>query len=460
MAMTGLFVLGTGLFLLTAAGYPAVSRKMRGLFYGWLMAGLGALIMAVGTVPLFQGLPVWNPVLRNAFGWTTGQMSWAFAVTRLEGGLFGPVEGLLIEKLGPRRMVFIGMTILGSGFVLFSQVTELWQLYAVFFIMSMGAALGTWLPMMTVMNHWFIQQKTRAMAIVMQGFAIGGIFIPLALAWSIGGTDPNVSERFGWSATSLAVGLIIIGAALPLSLLVRNRPEDVGLTPDGDPPDSLAASTAGTTVTGPETEEEGYTWQEAIRTRAFWLISFGHAASSIVIVSIMVHLGLMLDDKGFSLQIISAVVALYTGVNAIFIAIGGYLGDRLPIRLVAFGFSAFQSVAVVTLVIAQNTETLFLFAVLLGIGFGGRTPVTTSIRGVYFGRKAFAAITGISMVPMNILLFIAPLFAGYMRDATGNYDLAFLTIALVCLIGSGLFLLLGDPKPAPASPNLGAQTAD
>ena len=256
------------------------------------------------------------------------------------------------------------------------------------------------------------------------------------------------------------VGLIIIGAALPLSCLVRNRPEDVGLTPDGDPPDSLAASTAGATVTGPETEEEGYTWQEAIRTRAFWLISFGHAASSIVIVSIMVHLGLMLDDRGFSLQIISAVVALYTGVNAIFIAVGGYLGDRLPIRLVAFGFSAFQSVAVVTLVIAQNTETLFLFAVLLGIGFGGRTPVTTSIRGVYFGRKAFAAITGISMVPMNILLFIAPLFAGYMRDATGNYDLAFLTIALVCLIGSGLFLLLGDPKPAPASPNLGAQTAD
>ena len=174
----------------------------------------------------------------------------------------------------------------------------------------------------------------------------------------------------------------------------------------------------------------------------------------------MVHLGILLDDRGFSLQIISAVVATYTGFNAIFIAVGGYLGDRLPIRLVAFGFSAFQSVAVVVLVIAQNTEILFLFAVLLGIGFGGRTPVTTSIRGVYFGRKAFAAITGISMVPMNILLCSAPLFAGYMRDATGNYDLAFLTIALVCLIGSGLFLLLGDPKPAPASPNLVAQAAD
>jgi len=93
---------------------------------------------------------------------------------------------------------------------------------------------------------------------------------------------------------------------------------------------------------------------------------------------------------------------------------------------------------------------IFLFAVLLGIGFGGRTPVTTAIRGIYFGRRAFAAITGISMVPMNVMLFSAPLFAGYMRDRTGTYDVPFLTIAVVCLLGSCLFLLLGEPKvPGP-----------
>jgi MFS family permease len=164
----------------------------------------------------------------------------------------------------------------------------------------------------------------------------------------------------------------------------------------------------------------------------------------------MVHLGLLLDDRGFSLGTISAVVATYTAVNAIFILVGGYLGDRIPIKLVACGFSAFQSVAVVVLILAHSLPMLFLFAVLLGIGFGGRTPVTTAIRGVYFGRKAFAAITGISMVPMNILLFSAPLFAGYMRDITGKYDVAFITIAVVCLLGSSLFLMLGKPRvPAP-----------
>lgn len=421
--------------------------RVRGVFYGWWLAGVGALVMALGTVPLFQGLPVWNPVLRNAFGWSAGQMSWAFAMTRLEGGLMGPVEGLLIEKLGPRRMVFIGMTLLGAGFMLFSQVRELWHLYAVFFMMSMGAALGTWLPMMTVMNHWFIRRKTRAMSLVMEGFAIGGIILPLLLAWAVGGTDPNISERYGWRATAFGIGVMIMALAFPLSRLVRNRPEELGLRPDGDPPSPDAALSRSPRHAG---DEAGFTWQEAIRTRDFWLISFGHASSSIVIVSIMVHLGLLLDDRGFSLGTISAVVATYTAVNAIFILVGGYLGDRIPIKLAAFGFSASQSVAVVVLVFAHNAPMLFLFAALLGIGFGGRTPVTTSIRGIYFGRKAFAAITGISMVPMNILLFSAPLFAGYMRDITGKYDVPFITIAVVCLLGSCLFLMLGKPRiPGP-----------
>ena len=118
-----------------------------------------------------------------------------------------------------------------------------------------------------------------------------------------------------------------------------------------------------------------------------------------------------------------------------------------------FGFSAIQSLAVMVLVMAHNLEMLFLFAVLLGVGFGGRDPVTSSIRGVYFGRKAFASITGISMVANNILAFIGPLFAGYMRDALGNYDVPFLTIAVICLFGSGLFLLLGEPTglAAPAA---------
>jgi sugar phosphate permease len=460
MTSTGLLILASGLLLMAIAGVPEVARRARGMFHGWFLAGLGTLIAVLGDTPFYWGLSIWNPVLRNAFGWTAGQMSWAFAITQVEGGLFGPAEGLLVQKLGPRRAIFIGLTIFGLGFVLFSQVRELWQLYAIFFILSMGSGLAALLPMQTVVNNWFIRYKTRAMSLVMEGLAFGGIAVPLLLAWSIGGIDPSVSVRYGWSTTALFIGILVMALAFPISRLVHNRPEDLGLRPDGDSAVPAAASSVDAGLTQSEGEEQGYTLQEAIRSKTFWLISFANAISSIVLVVILVHLGLMLDDRGFSLQTISVVTAVYTATNAIFMLVGGYLGDRLPIRLVAFASTALQSLAVVVLVLTHDTEGVFLFAVLMGGGVGVRMPVTTAMRGVYFGRKAFAAISGISRVPSSITLFIAPLFAGFMRDATGTYDLSFLIIAAVSFLGSCLFLLVGEPQGLPASATRSRLAAD
>lgn len=427
------------------ARVTGTTSRVRGMFYGWFMAGLGALIMALGCVPLWGGLPIWNPVLRNTFGWTAGQMSWGHAVTQAESGFLGPVVGVLTDKLGPRRMVFIGLIILGSGFVLFSLIRELWHLYVVFLIMSFGSSMSTWLPMMTVVNHWFVRRRNKAMALVMEGFAVAGIIVPLLLAWAIGGIDPDVSERYGWRNTARFIGILSLASAIPLSLLVRNRPEDLGLEPDGDSSVPATTSLVNAGISHSEKEEQGYTWQDAIRTKAFWLISLGHAFSSMFLSTVFVHMGLMLDDRGFSVQTIGTVVAIFTAASAIFILVGGYLGDRFSMRMVAFGFSVIQPLSAVVLVLAHSMGMLFLFAVLFGIGWGGRTPVMSALRGAYFGRNAFATITGISMVPLNILLFSGPVFAGLMRDATGSFDSSFLTIAAVTLLGSCLFLSLEEP---------------
>ena len=460
MTSAGLLILASGFLLMAVAGVPEVARRARGMFHGWYLAGLGTLIAALGDTPFYWSLPIWNPVLRNAFGWTVGQMSWAFAITQVEAGLLGPVKGFLVQKLGPRRAIFIGLIIFGLGFVLFSQVQELWQLYTAFFILSLGSGLAATLPMQTVMNNWFMRYKVLAISLVTEGLAIGGIIVPLLLAWSIGGADPNISVRYGWSNTALFLGILIMALAFPLARLVHNRPEDLGLKPDGDSAVPATASPVDASAIPSDTEEEGYTWQEAIRIKAFWLISIGNALSLTVIVTIFVHLGLMLDDRGFSLQTISVVTAVYTAVNVISMLVGGYLGDRLPIRLVAFGFSALASLSLVIPVLAHSTEMLFLFAVLLGLGVGAPMPVTTAMRGVYFGRKAFAAISGISRVPSSIVLFIAPLFTGFLRDATGTYDAAFLTIAAVSLSGSFLFLMVGEPPKFAPRTARSAQAAD
>ena len=106
-------------------------------------------------------------------------------------------------------MVFVGLTIFGLGFVLFSQVRELWQLYTAFFILSLGSGLAGTLAMQTVVNNWFVRYKARAMSLLAEGLAIGGIIMPLLLAWSIGGADPDISVRFGWSNTALFIGILI-----------------------------------------------------------------------------------------------------------------------------------------------------------------------------------------------------------------------------------------------------------
>ena len=225
-----------------------------------------------------------------------------------------------------------------------------------------------------------------------------------------------------------------------------------GQHPDGRQEIPAASDLSGSSIS--EEQEAGYTCQEALRTKSFWLITMGHACSSIVIITLMVHLGPMLTDRGFSLQAVGWIVALYTGVGAVFTLVGGYIGDRVPIRWALFGFSVVQSSAVIVLLEADTGPGAYLFAVLLGIGFGGRAPLTTAIRGVYFGRRAFASIMGVSMIPMNIMLLVAPLFAGIMFDKVGSYEIPFVTIAVISFIGAALFLFLGDPVK---SPNTGGQ---
>ena len=426
--------------------------KLRGVFYGWWLVGAGALIMALTGVPIFQGMPTWFVVLERRFAWNRAQLALAFSFTRVEGSVMGPVGGYLTDKLGPRRMVLIGLLIMGLGFLLFSVIQNLWQFYLAFIVMSVGSGLGGWLPMMTALNNWFSRRRTLAMAIAMNGFNVGGVlFIPL-LAWAI---DPDEFDLDRWRVIARGIGITTMAIAFPVSRFVRNRPEDYGYLPDGRVPASdrdRAAAATGTAT------EPGYTWQEALRARTFWLTSMGAACTAVVIGTLMVHLGPMLTiDRDLSLKTLGLVLSTYTGVAAVFTFVGGYIGDRVPIRYALFVFSMIQSAAVIIVLFAHNALTAFVFAVVFGIGFGARTPMSAAVRGSYFGRRAFASIMGLSQVPMNLMMIVLPLFAGIMREITGKYDIPFYTLAAVSVIGSFCFLFLGEP-PRMESP--GEQKSD
>ena len=439
MTVPALLMVALGVLLIIVAGTPTVSRRMKGgTFYGWWLVGIASIVMILSIVPFFHTMTAWFVVLERHFGWNRTQLSLAFSLSRVEGGILGPLEGLLIDRLGPRRMVIIGLTILGIGFLMFSRVQELWQFYVAFLTMSLGTGLGTWLPMMTVLNSWFVRRRATSMSLVLVGYRLGVVaFVPL-LTWAMD------DVQYGWRAVAAAVAITVILVAFPLSRLVRNRPEDYGQHPDGDgnAPGLPAADVKD--ALEPGQQEFDFTWREAIRTRAFWLMSFGHGCCSAVIVSVMVHLGPMLTDRGFSLQTVGWVVSAYTAIGIVSTLIGGHIGDRVSMRHAIFGFAILQSAAILILTMAHSIQMVLLFALLMGAG-EGRGSLTTAIRGLYFGRRAFASIMGMSMVPMNVLLFAAPLFAGYMFDITGSYSIPFTTIAIVSATGASLFLLLGEP---------------
>ena len=169
------------------------------------------------------------------------------------------------------------------------------------------------------------------------------------------------------------------------------------------------------------------------------------------IITISVHLIPALTDIGMSLQMAGTVVAIYTSAGFAFQLISGYLGDKLPKPpLIAF-FTAIQAVAMIILATVPTTAGVFAFAVIFGIGFGGRIPVLLSIRGEYFGRKNFATIVGVGQLPMNIAMMVAPVATGYVYDTTGSYMIPFISLGILCFLGAILIMYVKKPSHKPDS---------
>ncbi len=420
--------------------------RKRSPFYGWWIVALSMTMIGVTTGPTWAGVGVWVKALEVQFGWSRTVLSGAFSLSQLEGQIMAPLIGYLIDRFGARVLIFIGTVLLGLGFLMFSQTTNIFYFYLAYAVIMVGSSMGTWHPIMTTVNHWFVRRRGTAMAIAGEGNFIGGLLLVPLLAWAV---EPG---RHGWSITAMGIGIVFIALAFPMWRLFRNSPEEYGQYPDGDTPNSRSETLSQEEQTQESEISEGpaFTARQAMRTRSFWYITFGHAFSSCMYVTLTVHFVPMLTDKDISLQTAAFVWAAVNAAGAIFQLVGGYVGDRMPKNVALFIFSAFQVAGLALAAFIQNVPMAFLFAVVFGIGHGGRIPIVTAIRGDYFGRRAFATIVGISMVPIGITNLVAPLFAGVMFDLKDSYEISFITIAALGAVSSVLFLLAKRP-PAPVT---------
>ena len=426
------------------------------VFYGWWLVGLSAFMLTLMSLTVFQGLGIVLVALERSYGWSRTALSGAFSLARVEGAILGPIEGVLVDRVGTRRMVLIGYTMMGLGFIWLSQIDALGRLglfrilpfsslderllhfYGSYMFVSLGTGLGGWLALIAMVNNWFNRRRSFAMACSMSGIHLGGLLVP-ALAVAI--------EWFELSGAALGIGVFLLIIVGPAVKAIRNRPEDMGLVPDGDMnvarPDDTGNRQRATQI---EDDEPDFTAIQALKTPAFWMLTIAQVASSVAIVTLALHLVPKLTDTGMSptaaafVQQFSVLVAL----PAQFIS--GYLADRFPKTLMIAFFLALQGAGILVIALFDSVAMAYIFALMYGIGFGGRSPLTTAIRGEYFGRKAFATIMGISQFPMNIAMIFAPLFAGYMFDTTGSYIVPFTTFAALTFMGAVMMLFVRKPK--------------
>lgn len=414
-------------------------KHPKDLFYGWWLVGVVWLIMGVIVGPIFMGLGVFFVALERQFNWSRTALSLAFSLSRIEGALFGPIEGYMADKVGVRRMVLFGLIILGIGLLLFSLIQNILSFYVVMLVVFAGSGVAGFIPLMALINNWFSRRRATATAIGLTGANLGGILVPLvALAVT----------SIGWRSTVRWLGIFVLLVSFPISRIIRNNPEDLGLLPDGDTPEPKT-STDQVSSSPPEEDDGSFNLRQAMRTGAFWSISVAHGLGATVFVTVSIHIVPAMTDQGISLQMAGNIMAVITSIAAVSQVIGGPIGDRYPKRPLIIFFNLLQGFSMFLAVSARTTRAALIFAVPFGIGQGVRVPLLVAIRGDYFGRKHFATIFGVSQLPMNLLMLGAPVAAGYLFDSTGSYTIPFIGLAILNFLAGAFMLIVKKPSRRP-----------
>jgi len=412
---------------------PLISKK---LFYGWVIVACGFVsqfFQGLGS----QGFTTYLGPLQEQFGWSKAVLAGPRSVTTVDNSILGPIEGFMVDRFGPRRMVAIGSFIMGLGFIMFGLMNSLWMFFLSSIIIDIGTGFEGLLIMSVAVNNWFRRKRAIAQSVMLLGYAMAGVVGIPALVM--------VQNLKGWQTSAIATGLLIWAVGLPCSMLLRSRPEPYGLLPDGDIPGVTTPTAAGDNQAGAEYD---FTLREAIRTRSFWLLAFGGAVSNLGMGAAQVHLFLHLEQGVGLARTTAALVWTVASLSNIpSRLVGGFLGDRLPKNLMVGLSMALMAVSIFVLGIATSLQMAFVYAVLYGIGWGMRTPVINAMQGEYFGRKSQGVIRGWLATVSLPFTIAAPVVAGYIADIQGNYKWTFIVMSFVMLAGASLIFLALPPKP-------------
>lgn len=421
----------------------AQGRRVRPrVFYGWYIVSAGMGIHLWTSIVWVYGMQVFFTPIVDTFGWSRALVSGAFGLQRLEGSVVAPVEGFLIDRIGPRKMILVGTFITGVGLISLSFLSTIWMFYASVLLVSLGNSAASGTPRNWAIVQWFRRKRGRALGIGASGAVLSGPLL-FIVVWLV--------ETMGWRSSFLILGVATWFILIPLGLVFRSRPQEYGLLPDGDLPDEAISETA--SGPGPSRDrsprvqdEESLTVIQALKTPSFWILSLIFGAQTMGVSGLMVHLIPYLQTIDFSISEAASVLAFFTVLSVFGRLGGGWIMDYVDPRFVLAGLLGCLAASFILLANITAYWQVVPFALLYGTAFGGMLPARSLLVSNYFGTQNFGALQGLTRSVTVVAGVISPVFMGLVFDLTQSYVLAFYILTVVATAAIPLALVARPPK--------------
>jgi sugar phosphate permease len=407
-------------------------------FYGWWIVGAGGIVQWYTSAVFWRGFQAFVPHILSTFGWSYGAIGAAISLQRGESGMISPFVGAILDKYGPRKAMAFGVFVTGGGFIFMSQMQTIWHFYIGVVLLTLGMSFGTFIVFVVTVANWFVDKRARALATLMTFSAIGGLTLPLLVA-SI--------EHFGWREMLMASGIGFWIVGFPATLVMRRRPEDHGMLPDGRIIDATKVRSSDGKVA--QIREHAITMRQAIKLRFFWQLAIVTSLGQLVSSTNLFHFSALLEYGMTTALAASAAGAVAIGDIAGRASVA-VLGDRFDKRIMLTIAMIMQTIGVAGLAAVNATVLgvylglwpLPFFVIFFGLGFGASIPLRLSILGDYFGRTSYGSIVGLTSSVNALFGAGGPLLVGLIHDYQGTYRLGFTTLAIMLIFSIPMALSL------------------
>jgi sugar phosphate permease len=406
-------------------------------FYGYwiLFACFMAQLISSGLITYCFSM--YTIPLMAEFGWNRGSIMLGSMIMSLISGLSAPLVGKLLYRIGAKTVIAIGALITGTGFVLLNFTDSLWQFYVFYAVVGIGWATMGIVPTSAVVSNWFKRRRGFAIGILGAGIGVGGYTMPLLSNFLI--------TNYGWRISFLVVGVMAVIVMIPISLLIiKNRPEDMGLFPDGDGSSSVVQK-----VRSNSAPAVSFTFAEALKMPVFWLMAVAFLTFSFANQAIFQNHGPHLEDMGFSRAVVATAIGI-VGIGSAFGKFGlGWLCDFIHPKYALVLGILFQSASLLILMTINADSPIilvYLYAILLGLGVGSWLPAMSMTTSTTFGLVAYGTIFGIINFASMLGGATGPVAAGMIFDFTGHYTWAFIMAFCFYAVAFPAIMLVRRPK--------------